>query len=143
MKDATGRDIVIGRRYGYSQQSSGRVHVVTGIVEKTKDGKATLGSVQERSGLWGSIDRDFHEETRRRSVNICHLFPVEEYIMGDIVTTEYYNHGERFEVVGIRKDELELRGDWSGGTHNVDQTSWYSKDKCKLYRNDKKQKSVV
>jgi len=26
---------------------------------------------------------------------------------------------------------LELRGDWSGGTHNVSQTSWYPIEKCK------------
>ena len=54
-----------------------------------------------------------------------------EYHIGDRVTTEYYYHRETFEVVGIRKDELLLRGDWSGGTHNVDQTSWYPAEKCK------------
>jgi hypothetical protein len=54
-----------------------------------------------------------------------------EYQLGDKVTTEYYYHREVFEVIGIRKHELELRGDWSGGTHNVDQISWYSKEKCK------------
>jgi hypothetical protein len=40
----------------------------------------------------------------------------DDYKLGYKVTTEYYDHGETFEVVGIRKDELELRGDWSGGT---------------------------
>jgi hypothetical protein len=55
----------------------------------------------------------------------------DDYKLGYKVTTEYYDHGEKFEVVGIRKDELELRGDWSGGTHNVDQTSWYPIEKCK------------
>jgi hypothetical protein len=55
----------------------------------------------------------------------------ENYKLGYKVTTEYYNHGEVFTVVGIREDELELRGDWSGGTHNVDQTDWYPIEKCK------------
>jgi len=57
---------------------------------------------------------------------------MEDIKLGDKVTTEYYYHGEVFEVVGIRKDELELRGDWSGGTHGVDQTGWYDRNKCKL-----------
>ncbi len=58
-----------------------------------------------------------------------------EYQLGDRVTTEYYYHGEVFEVVGIRKDELELKGDWSGGTHNVVQIGWYPVEKCKKYQN--------
>lgn len=37
---------------------------------------------------------------------------------------DVYSGNEQMEVVGIRKDEIELRGDWSGGTHNVDQKSW-------------------
>ena len=54
----------------------------------------------------------------------------DDYKLGYKVTTDYYEN-EVFEVVGIRKDELELRCDWSGGTHNVDQTSWYPIEKCK------------
>jgi hypothetical protein len=54
----------------------------------------------------------------------------ENYKLGYKVTTDYYEN-EVFEVVGIRNNELELRGDWSGGTHNVDQTSWYPIEKCK------------
>ena len=131
MKDATGREILVGRRYGYSQQSNGIVSIVTGFVEKIKDLKATLGSIHVKWGAYGKTG-ELKEETRRRSVNVCHLFPVEDFILGDKVTTEYYNHGEVFEVVGIKADELELRGDWSGGTHNVDQTGWYDRSKCKL-----------
>ncbi len=29
-----------------------------------------------------------------------------------------------FIVTGIREDEIEIEGDWSGGTHNVCQKSW-------------------
>lgn len=50
----------------------------------------------------------------------------------DKVVTDLYSN-EIFEVVGIREHQLELRGDWSGGTHNVDQTSWYDRNKCVKY----------
>jgi hypothetical protein len=55
-----------------------------------------------------------------------------EYRLGDSVTIEMYEHREMFEVVGIREKELELKGDWSGGTHNVSQSGWYPVKKCKL-----------
>ena len=45
-----------------------------------------------------------------------------------VIHPELYNGNEVFTVVGIRINELELRGDWSGGTHNVDQTGWYKRD---------------
>ena len=35
-----------------------------------------------------------------------------------------YNGKELMEIVGIRKTEVELEGDYSGGTHNVIQSSW-------------------
>lgn len=35
-----------------------------------------------------------------------------------------YNGKETFEIVGIKKDEVLLKGDWSGGTHNVEQEDW-------------------
>ena len=35
-----------------------------------------------------------------------------------------YNGKELMEIVGIRKTEVELEGDYSGGTHNVTQSSW-------------------
>jgi hypothetical protein len=76
MKDALGNDIVIGNKYGYSQQSNGSVAVIIGIVEKVNDLKATLKEVSERRGLYGEIKNDFKPETRKRSVNACHLFPI-------------------------------------------------------------------
>jgi hypothetical protein len=54
-----------------------------------------------------------------------------EVKIGDFVTIEYYYHREEFEVVGIRETELELQGDWSGGTHCVSGKDWYPIDKCK------------
>jgi hypothetical protein len=35
-----------------------------------------------------------------------------------------YNGEEPMRVVGIRKDQVELEGDWSGGTHGVCQKDW-------------------
>lgn len=41
---------------------------------------------------------------------------------------DIYDGNELMEVVGIRKDSVELRGDFSGGTHNVSQTDWLAID---------------
>ena len=76
INDALGNPIVIGQKYGYSQQSSGSVMVVTGFVEKIKELKVTLTEVEERRGLWGEIKNHFTFEKRKRSVNACHLFPI-------------------------------------------------------------------
>jgi len=131
MKDATGREIIIGRRYGYSQQQNGSVRIVTGIVEKMDAKKVTLGTIEENTGMWGSMRGEFKEETRRRSVNACHIFPVQDFIIGDEVITEMYNN-EVFKVIGVLEDNLLLRGDWSGGTHGTVGDSHYEKSKCKL-----------
>jgi len=130
MKDATGREIIIGRRYGYSQQQNGSVRIVTGI-EKMDAKKVTLGTIEENTGMWGSMRGEFKEETRRRSVNACHIFPVQDFIIGDEVITEMYNN-EVFKVIGVLEDNLLLRGDWSGGTHGTVGDSHYEKSKCKL-----------
>lgn len=37
---------------------------------------------------------------------------------------------EPFKIVGIREDEIELQGDWSGGTHNVSQKGWVKDKRC-------------
>jgi len=132
MTDATGREIVIGKRYTYSQTSNGSFWIVKGTAFKFTETKVTLSDIQEKRGLYGKDRGDFTEETRKRAVYASMLFPIDDFILGDKVTTEYYNHGEVFEVVGIKADELELRGDWSGGTHNADQIGWYDKLKCRL-----------
>ena len=35
-----------------------------------------------------------------------------------------YNGRELMEIVGIRKNQVELKGDYSGGTNNVCQSDW-------------------
>lgn len=42
--------------------------------------------------------------------------------------TKVYNGNEPLKVVGIRKDSVELEGDYSGGTHNVCQRDWLPLD---------------
>jgi len=49
-----------------------------------------------------------------------------------VIHPEIYNGNEVFVVVGIRVDELELQGDWSGGTHNVSQRGWFKREGIKL-----------
>lgn len=41
---------------------------------------------------------------------------------------EIYWGREPMKIIGIRGDAVELQGDYSGGTHNVCQASWMSKD---------------
>lgn len=38
-----------------------------------------------------------------------------------------------FIVTGIREDEIEIEGDWSGGTHNVNLRSWVKPGEVKPY----------
>jgi hypothetical protein len=58
--------------------------------------------------------------------------PGRDYRLGQWVEIDLYGRGdlETFTVVGIREKELELKGDWSGGTA-PDQVGWYPVDKCK------------
>ena len=37
---------------------------------------------------------------------------------------DVYDHREQLKIVGIRETELELEGDYSGGTHGVTQKQW-------------------
>lgn len=109
--DALGNPVVIGQKYGYSQQSNGSVMVVTGIVEKFNDLKATLKDVEERKGMWGSITNPFTFEKRKRAVNACHLFPIlDAPIVADwndlqLVDTDLEGDDGRFGVC-IRRNYL-------------------------------------
>ncbi len=42
----------------------------------------------------------------------------------EVFHKEIYDGNELMKVVGIRKKEVELEGDYSGGTHKVSQKSW-------------------
>lgn len=41
-----------------------------------------------------------------------------------VTVNDIYNGKEVFDVIGIREKEIEIGGDFSGGTHMVYQTSW-------------------
>lgn len=52
-----------------------------------------------------------------------------EIMLGQIVYHErVYKGKEPLKVVGIREKEVELQGDYSGGTHNVCQKDWLPKE---------------
>jgi len=38
---------------------------------------------------------------------------------------------EVFEIIGERKNQIEIQGDFSAGTHNVLQSSWIDKNSIK------------
>lgn len=60
---------------------------------------------------------------------IVHSIP--EYKLGDKV----YHKADTapFEVVGLRTNSIEIRGDWSGGTHNSVGDCWVKYGDIELY----------
>ena len=55
--DATGKDIVIGQRYGYSKSASGYTRVIIGTATKAEDGKVTLGEIEEKENIHEAIKK--------------------------------------------------------------------------------------
>ena len=51
-----------------------------------------------------------------------------QFNLGDQVSHPDIYSGQSFEVVGIRKNQIELYGDWSGGTHNTYGSCWLDLD---------------
>lgn len=49
--------------------------------------------------------------------------------MYPVYIEDVYEGHEPFKIVGIREHEVELEGDFSGGTHNVRQKDWFSVDR--------------
>ena len=50
--------------------------------------------------------------------------------MYPVYISDVYDGKEPFKIVGIRENEIELEGDFSGGTHNVNQKDWFSTERC-------------
>lgn len=50
--------------------------------------------------------------------------------MYPVYIEDVYNGHEPFKIVGIRENQIELEGDFSGGTHNVSQKDWFNIDRC-------------
>lgn len=53
---------------------------------------------------------------------------MELYIGQKVRHKAVYKGKEVFEIIGIRRDHVELEGDFSGGTHCVTQKEWLPKD---------------
>lgn len=77
MKDALGRDLVIGGLYGYSASAGSRITVVTGTLLKLTEKKVTLEVEKRKDYLYGKIlpPSDW-PSAKTVSINPCHLFPV-------------------------------------------------------------------
>jgi len=54
-----------------------------------------------------------------------------EYKIGDFVS--YHVDECPFEVIGIREHQIEIKGDFSGGTYNVEQSDWVNIDYVRPY----------
>jgi len=46
------------------------------------------------------------------------------YLGMEVYHEDIYHGKEKLKVVGIRETEVELEGDLSGGTHNMNQKCW-------------------
>jgi hypothetical protein len=62
-----------------------------------------------------------YQKVAIRGYKTLNMYPV--YI------EDVYNGKEPFKVVGIRENQVELEGDFSGGTHNICQKDWFDDDK--------------
>jgi hypothetical protein len=62
-----------------------------------------------------------YQKVAIRGYKALNMYPV--YIK------DIYDGKEPFKVVGIRENQVELEGDFSGGTHNVCQKDWFDDDK--------------
>jgi hypothetical protein len=54
--DGAGKEIVLGKKYGYSINSNGSIHSVVGIADKINELKVTLRDIEERSGINGELN---------------------------------------------------------------------------------------
>lgn len=50
--------------------------------------------------------------------------------MYPVYVESIYDGHEPFKIVGIRENQIEIEGDFSGGTHNVSQRDWISDSDC-------------
>lgn len=61
-----------------------------------------------------------YKKEKINGYNVLNMYPV--YV------ESLYEGREPFTIVGIRKDEVELEGDYSGGTHNTVGKQWFKND---------------
>jgi len=73
--DGAGKEIVLGKKYGYSINSSGSIHSVVGIADKINEMKVTLRDIEERSGIYGKLDKT-KSQSRKRSAYAASMFQI-------------------------------------------------------------------
>jgi hypothetical protein len=77
LTDGAGKEIEIGKRYGYSITQNGCIHSVVGIADKVTELKVTLRDVEVRSGVYGKISGPKKEE-KKRSIYAASVFQIAE-----------------------------------------------------------------
>lgn len=77
--------------------------------------------------------KEYIKEETYNKISMYRKKPIYNYVklgLYPVYVEDIYNGREPFKVVGIRENQIELQGDYSGGTHNVNQKSWIDIDKC-------------
>jgi hypothetical protein len=117
--------------------------------KKDWSGKKIYATDSETGKLKELDKQDIHGAIDENGNPICYSYEstwkfleenhsrIPSYKLGDKVVIDLYGEGEIFKVVGIRETELELQGDWSGGTHNTHGSSWYPIEKIKKTQSKK------
>ena len=78
MTDALNNEIVIGKTYGYSQNSNGITTIVIGKAVKTTERGVTLGDVTRKRALYTHDPELVLGENKNVSVKANMLFPINE-----------------------------------------------------------------
>lgn len=65
---------------------------------------------------------EVYKKKELKGYNILNMYPV--------YNEKIYNGHEPFKIVGIRENEVELEGDFSGGTHLVRNKDWFKNEDC-------------
>lgn len=79
MKDATGKPIKIGKRYGYARNENGFTYVRIGKVKKLNEKTVTLEVESSQRALYDHELEDEKMKNTRISVKSIMLFPVENF----------------------------------------------------------------
>ena len=76
MTDALNKEIIIGEKYGYSQNSNGITTIRIGTVEKFKDGRVTLILTESKRALYNASPITEEMVVNKISVKSNILFPI-------------------------------------------------------------------
>ena len=88
------------------------------------------------------LDEDYKKQTQMKSELFQLLGEevspnIEDLRINQMVYhKEIYDGHEQMRIVGLKENEVELEGDWSGGTHNVCQRDWMPLEGVLLTKNN-------